>query len=104
MIVTVLKLANVRAVEAAEFSFKPGFNLIIGVNGVGKTTALESLAVSLGAISRHINGLRGPLQGFIGSDLREHRFAHCRVRSYRCRQVLLLRHPPTTRGRCRASR
>jgi recombinational DNA repair ATPase RecF len=59
MIVTRLKLANVRAVDAAEFSFKPGFNLIIGVNGVGKTSALESLAVSLAAISRHINGLKG---------------------------------------------
>lgn len=61
MIVTRLKLANVRAVEAAEFSFKPGFNLIIGVNGVGKTTALESLAVSLASICRHINSLKGPL-------------------------------------------
>lgn len=70
MIVTRLKLANVRAVEAAEFSFKPGFNLIIGVNGVGKTSALESLAVSLAAISRHINGLKGPLHGFTSSDIR----------------------------------
>ncbi|GAB3350625.1 AAA family ATPase [Lysobacter tyrosinilyticus] len=70
MIVTRLKLANVRAVEAAEFSFKPGFNLIIGVNGVGKTTALESLAVSLAAISRHINGLKGPLPNFTAPDIR----------------------------------
>lgn len=70
MIVTRLKLANVRAVEAAEFSFKPGFNLIVGVNGVGKTTALESLAVSLGAISRHINKLKGPVHGFAASDIR----------------------------------
>lgn len=70
MIVTRLKLANVRAVEVAEFSFRPGFNLIIGVNGVGKTTALESLAVSLAAISRHINGLKGPLHGFTASDIR----------------------------------
>lgn len=70
MIVTRLKLTNVRTVETAEFSFKPGFNLIIGVNGVGKTTALESLAVSLAAISRHINGLKGPLHGFTASDIR----------------------------------
>ncbi len=70
MIVTRLKLANVRAVEAAEFSFKPGFNLIIGVNGVGKTSALESLAVSLAAISRYINSLKGPLHGFTSSDIR----------------------------------
>jgi predicted ATP-binding protein involved in virulence len=70
MIATRLKLANVRAVEAAEFTFKPGFNLIVGVNGVGKTTALESLAVGLAAVSRHINKLKGPAQGFVTSDIR----------------------------------
>jgi hypothetical protein len=70
MIATRLKLANVRAVEAADFSFKPGFNLIVGVNGVGKTSALESLAVSLAAISRHINKLKGSVHGFTGSDIR----------------------------------
>lgn len=70
MIVTRLKLTNVRAIEAAEFTFKPGLNLIVGVNGVGKTTALESLAVSLAAVSRHINKLTGPVHSFSGSDIR----------------------------------
>jgi predicted ATP-binding protein involved in virulence len=70
MIVTHLKLANLRAVEAAEFSFKPGFNLIVGVNGVGKTTALDALAVCLGAITRHVNRLRSPVHGFVASDIR----------------------------------
>jgi predicted ATP-binding protein involved in virulence len=70
MIVTRLKLVNVRAIEAAEFAFKPGFNLIVGVNGVGKTTALEALAVSLAAVSRHINSLTGPVHSFVTSDIR----------------------------------
>ena len=35
MIATRLKLANARAIEASEFAFKPGLNLIVGVNGVG---------------------------------------------------------------------
>ena len=43
MIVTRLKLANLRAIEAAEFRFQPGFNLIVGVNGVGKTSVLDAL-------------------------------------------------------------
>lgn len=47
MRVTRLKLSNVRAIEAAEFRFRPGFNLVAGVNGVGKTTVLEALARSL---------------------------------------------------------
>lgn len=70
MIVTRLRLTNVRAVEAAEFSFHPGFNLIIGVNGVGKTTALESMAIILAASSRHISKLKGPVSGFASSDIR----------------------------------
>ena len=44
MRVTRLKLANVRAIKAAEFRFLPGINLVVGVNGVGKTTILEALA------------------------------------------------------------
>ena len=55
MKVTSLRLANVRAIEAAEFRFKPGFNLVAGVNGVGKTTLLDSLAVCFSAIVSHAN-------------------------------------------------
>lgn len=70
MIVTDLRLTNIRAVETAEFSFQPGFNLIIGVNGVGKTTALEALAVCLDAVTRRVNGLRGQARGFSTADIR----------------------------------
>jgi predicted ATPase len=59
MIVTNLGLANVRGIEAAEFSFQPGLNLIIGDNGAGKTTALDALAICLEAITRKVNGVRG---------------------------------------------
>lgn len=43
MRVTSLDLSNVRAIEAAKFHFRPGFNLVVGVNGVGKTTVLHAL-------------------------------------------------------------
>ena len=55
MNVTRLKLVNVRAVDVAEFRFQPGFNLVAGVNGVGKTTVLETLAVCFSAIAREAN-------------------------------------------------
>ena len=70
MRVTRLKLANVRAVEVAEFHFQPGFNLVAGVNGVGKTTVLDTLAVCFSAIVRHAK--RYPRYGrvFEAADIR----------------------------------
>lgn len=43
MKITRLSLDNVRAFEEAEFVFNSGFNLIIGINGAGKSTALDAI-------------------------------------------------------------
>jgi len=68
--VTSLKLTNLRAIEAAEFRFQPGFNLIVGVNGVGKTSMLDALAVCLSAFVKHANRLRAPVKAFLAEDIR----------------------------------
>lgn len=70
MIVTRLKLANLRAIETAEFMFKPGFNLIVGVNGVGKTSVLDALGVCLSAVVKQVNRLRTPAGAFEVEDIR----------------------------------
>ena len=70
MIVTRLKLANLRAIEAADFHFRPGFNLLVGVNGVGKTTVLDALGVCLSAVTRHVNQLRTRVNSFTVDDIR----------------------------------
>ena len=70
MIVTRLKLANLRAIEAAEFSFQPGFNLIVGVNGVGKKSALDALSVCLSAVVKRVNELRVRVDAFTVDDIR----------------------------------
>ncbi len=70
MIVTRLKLANLRTVEAAEFRFRPGMNLIVGVNGVGKTTVLDALRVCLSAVVKQVNGLRTRVEAFSRDDIR----------------------------------
>lgn len=54
-----LKLANVRAIKAAEFRFWPGFNLIVGINGVGKTTVLDALSICLSDVVQRVNKLQG---------------------------------------------
>ena len=47
---TSLKLTNIRSIETAEFRFQPGFNLIAGVNGVGKSSVLDALCICLSRI------------------------------------------------------
>lgn len=70
MKVTRLKLANVRAIKEAEFHFQPGFNLIVGVNGVGKTSVLDALGVCLSEIVVHANQLRLRPDSFTSKDIR----------------------------------
>ena len=70
MKVTSLKLANVRTIEAAEFRFRPGVNLLVGVNGVGKTTVLDALGVCLSAYVKQANQLHGRAAAFTSDDVR----------------------------------
>jgi predicted ATP-binding protein involved in virulence len=70
MIVTRLKITSLRAIEAAEFRFQPGLNLIVGVNGVGKTSVLDALGVCLSAVTKQANSLRGKVESFVIDDIR----------------------------------
>ena len=70
MRVTHLKLTNVRAIKTAEFNFKLGFNLVVGVNGVGKTTLLDALNVCLSGAIRGAYGLgKAEYKGFSINDV-----------------------------------
>ena len=71
MRVTRLKLTNVRAIEVAEFRFSPGFNLIVGVNGVGKSTVLEALAICLSAVVKQSTRLGIKSRSFLDDDIRK---------------------------------
>lgn len=42
-----LTLTHVRAFEQAEFHFQPGMNLLVGINGAGKSTVLDALRIML---------------------------------------------------------
>lgn len=65
-----LKLVNVRAIEAAEFHLQSGFNLIAGVNGVGKTTVLDALRICASRILPSITKSRSRSKSFEISDIR----------------------------------
>ena len=49
MLLNSLYLKNFRGFAERRFEFKPGINLVIGVNGSGKTALLEACACSIGA-------------------------------------------------------
>ena len=70
MRITSLKLANVRAIETAEFRFQPGFNLIVGVNGVGKSTVLDALRICMSRLLPSTTESRAKAMSFAISDIR----------------------------------
>jgi predicted ATP-binding protein involved in virulence len=70
MRVTRLTLANVRAIERAEFRFRSGFNLIVGVNGVGKSTVLDALRISMSRILPSLTRSRAKAMSFDVADIR----------------------------------
>lgn len=43
-----VRIKNFKGIDEKEITFKPGFNLIKGANGTGKTSILEAIAVGLG--------------------------------------------------------
>ena len=55
-----LELTNFRCFERATLSFAPGFNVLIGENGAGKTAVLDALASGL---DHAIDGLNAPRRG-----------------------------------------
>lgn len=54
MIINELSLTNFRTYESAKFTFKPGVNLIAGVNGAGKSTVLDAIRILMSRASREI--------------------------------------------------
>lgn len=69
MLVTALRLASVRAIQDAELRFGAGVNLVVGVNGVGKTTVLDALSVCLSKVVNRANGVHARPRGFSVGDI-----------------------------------
>lgn len=65
-----LRVANLRAIETAEFRFQPGFNLIVGVNGVGKSTVLDALRILASRLLPSMTESRAKAMTFAVSDIR----------------------------------
>src|SRR5687768_10814974 len=66
-----LKLSNVRAIESAELRFKPEFNLIVGINGVGKSTILDAIRICMSRMLPGATESRAKAMSFAVSDIRD---------------------------------
>ena len=60
-----------RALRHAEFAFLPGFNLLVGVNGVGKSTVLDVLRKSFSLILPSISASLSHPISFEMTDIRD---------------------------------
>ncbi|GAB1442368.1 AAA family ATPase [Ignavibacteriales bacterium] len=57
MHLTSLHLKNFRGFKESSFDFLPGINLIIGINGSGKTALLEACSISMGTFLSGLNSV-----------------------------------------------
>lgn len=63
-----ITISNYKAIREMNISFRQGVNLLIGDNGVGKTSILEAITVAFGDF---INGMSGVAKkGILSSDVR----------------------------------
>lgn len=73
MQLTRLTLTQFRAFEQATFKFHPGMNLLVGINGVGKSSVLDALRVILSqALPKFTSSRTKPLS-FDESDITQER-------------------------------
>jgi predicted ATP-binding protein involved in virulence len=65
-----LTLTNFRAFEQAEFEFQPGMNLIVGINGVGKSTVLDAIRIMFSQVLPQFTSSRSRAKNFTVDDIR----------------------------------
>jgi predicted ATP-binding protein involved in virulence len=65
-----LSVSGLRAFSQADFEFQPGMNLLVGINGVGKTTVLDALRISLSKVLPIITSSKNRKDGFEVTDIK----------------------------------
>lgn len=63
-----VQIQNYKAIKDMRLEFSPGINLLIGDNGVGKTSVLDALSVALGGFLTGVTGVS--VSGIQQSDVR----------------------------------
>lgn len=63
-----IKIQNYKAIKDMQLKLSPGVNLLIGDNGVGKTSVLDAIAVALGGFLSGVSGVA--VSGIQQQDIR----------------------------------
>ena len=82
-----IQLKNFRGIYQTEIAFSPGLNLIVGVNGVGKTAILDALRILMSQIMPDLTPAPRYNLGFEESDIMNDRPALTADLSFNCREV-----------------
>jgi len=64
-----LTITNLRAIQQGDFDFLPGMNLLVGVNGVGKSTVLDAIRNTLSQIIPEITASRKQVEVLAVKDI-----------------------------------
>ncbi|KPV54315.1 hypothetical protein SE17_04500 [Kouleothrix aurantiaca] len=75
MEIKTLRLSQVRGYVQAEFQFRPGMNLLVGINGVGKSTVLDTIRILMSQILPEITATTSKADFFDTEHISiEHKF------------------------------
>lgn len=75
MHIDLLEISQLRGYEQAEFRFRPHMNLIVGVNGVGKSTVLDAIRIALMRALPRLTGVKIRRENFESTDIMNDRSA-----------------------------
>lgn len=67
-----IRLKNYRCYKDLELELDPFFNVIVGINGTGKSSLLEAIRISIGSLFLDVNKINGKLSSpsFLENDVR----------------------------------
>lgn len=61
MRLTNIKLTNFRCYDDLEIDFHKSFNILLGINGTGKTAILEAIRIALGSVFSELDKIEGKI-------------------------------------------
>lgn len=82
-----LQLKNFRGIYQTEITFSPGLNLIVGVNGVGKTAVLDALRFLTSQVMPNLSYAPNYNLGFDDDDIMHNRPALTADFSFNCHDI-----------------